>query len=131
MKKIASFLLIGIFIICCSSDKNIPDHHSLLGNWNWIESTGGFAGVTLTPESTGNTIILQISNTTIKKYVNGKLESELKYTIEIGPSIFGDKKPMIVYENDSKSSFELVDNQLILNEECNDCFQSKYLRKTP
>lgn len=128
MKKIF-LLFIGFLMMQCSTDKNLPENKSILGKWNWIESTGGIAGVTLTPKSTGNTITLEISKNTIKKFVNGNLESELQYTIEIGSSIFGGDKPIIVYENDSKSSFEIKNNLLILNEECYDCFESKYSKE--
>jgi hypothetical protein len=126
MKKLLLLLIAGLMIGSCSTDKNVPEYQAILGKWNWIDSTGGIAGMTLTPKSTGKTIQLEISKTIIKKFVDGKLESSQTYKIEIGPSIFGGEKPMIVYENDSKSSFEIKNNQLFLNEECNDCFLSKY-----
>ncbi|WP_418263203.1 hypothetical protein [Flavobacterium faecale] len=75
MKKILLFI-VGFLMMGCSTDKNIPEYQNLYGQWNWLESTGGIAGMTLTPQSTGKTILLDISNTTIKKYENGKLESE-------------------------------------------------------
>ncbi|WP_366187418.1 hypothetical protein [Flavobacterium ovatum] len=129
MKKILLLVVTGFLIGSCSTDRNVPQYQAVFGKWNWIESTGGIAGMPLTPQSTGNTIQLEITKTTIGKYVDGKLESEQTYTIQIEPSIFGGEKPMIIYENDSKSSFEIKNNQLFLNEECNDCFLSTYQKE--
>ena len=128
MKNIL-LLIIGFVMMQCSTDKNIPESNTLLGKWNWIESTGGIAGVTLTPKSTGKTIYLEISQNSIKKFVNGSLESEQKYTIQIQSSIFGGNKPMFVFENDSKSSFEIESDVLFINEECYDCFNNKYKKE--
>ncbi|GIZ09425.1 hypothetical protein FUMI01_21520 [Flavobacterium sp. UMI-01] len=61
--------------------------------------------------------------------VNGAIASETNYSIQTGASIFGGIKPMIVYENDSKTSFEIKENQLFLNEECTDCFLSIYQKE--
>lgn len=47
-------VLTVVTALCCSnSDENLNDNQ-LIGNWNWKSSTGGIAGVTITPESTGN-----------------------------------------------------------------------------
>lgn len=111
----------------CTSKKVNTDEPEITGNWNWIESFGGLAGILETPESTGNTIQLDISINTIKKYVNGELESSLSYVIETGESgILGGQQEMIIYENDFKQSFILNENVLFLYDECDDCFQHEY-----
>lgn len=42
--------------INCSSNKLNND---IIGHWNWVESSGGFDGRTLTPESTGDIMKLE------------------------------------------------------------------------
>lgn len=132
MKRYFTLLLIGFTFINCSNDdvENNTTDSGLIGTWNWIESSGGFDGRTETPESTGKNEILEISPTSIKKYSNGILDSDLKYSTKFGPStiIEGDHK-MIVYENDFKQSIILEENLLILVDECHDCFRRKFVRK--
>ncbi|NGY38519.1 hypothetical protein FQU23_013490 [Flavobacterium sp. XN-5] len=129
MRKITCLILVLFSIISCSSESSSTKNNSIIGKWNWVESSGGIDGRTETPKSTGKTIQLEISNSKIKKYVDEALVSETAYTIQTGTSIFGGEKKLIVYENDWKQSFSRADNQLFLNDECYDCFQNKYVKE--
>lgn len=40
------------------ADGVAPDAEGLVGAWRWVEASGGFAGETLTPESTGQSMLL-------------------------------------------------------------------------
>lgn len=128
MRKITYLILALFSIISCSSESNSTKNNSIIGKWNWVESSDGIDGRTETPKSTGKTIQLEISNSKIKKYVDEALVSETAYTIQTGTSIFGGEKKLIVYENEWKQSFLHADNQLFLNDECYDCFQNKYTK---
>ena len=126
MKKYFCLILVLILFNCTSKKVN-SDEPEITGNWNWIESFGGIAGVLETPESTGNTIQLEISSDTIKRYVNGGLESSLSYIIETDESgILGGPQEMIIYENGFNQSFILTVNTLLLYDECDDCFRHEY-----
>ncbi len=130
MKKHILLLFVALSFLSCSNDADTDTNAQLLGIWDWISSSGGIAGITETPESTGNTITLEISNSTVKRYVNGNLESELNYSIASGESIvFGEQREMVIYENEFKQTFGLAGNQLTLYDECNDCFVSQYERE--
>lgn len=110
---------------CSNDDHDIDDQ--VLGNWEWIQSSGGIAGTTETPDSTGNSIMLEITRTAIKQFINGTLSFETGYSIKSQEStIFGGIRNMIIYENGFKQSFERVGNKLFLSGECNDCFLSEY-----
>lgn len=127
MKKYCYIILSFIILSGCTRKKVNTEESEIIGNWNWVESFGGIAGILETPESTGNTIQLDISSNTIKKYVNGVLESSLSYSIETGDSgILGGTQEMIIYENDFRQSFILTGNTLLLYDECDDCFQHEY-----
>ena len=97
MKKILLFLiLIAILGINCSRDNDEEEINSaIIGEWNWIKSTGGFAGGTYTPESTGENRMLIISSDSIKYFTNGDLLSKIKYTID-------DQKKAIDYYNENR-----------------------------
>jgi hypothetical protein len=130
MKKTA--LLFSLFLLlssCSTTNKIGSDENALNGKWNWVSSSGGFIGKTITPASENKKTIIEISNSTIKKYENGNLIFESKYAIKEEPSIYGNERKMILFENDMpKQSFEIKDNKLYLSEECNDCYQSEYIR---
>ena len=126
MKKTIFLILIGITIFSCSSDdKN--SNTNLIGVWNWTGSSGGIAGTNETPESTGNTIKLEIMSNSIRSYLNDNLTSETSYTIEIKESLlFIEPREMIIFENGLRQIINLDGNNLTLIGDCNDCFTSGY-----
>tara|TARA_R110000868_G_scaffold105474_2_gene289807 strand:- start:72 stop:467 length:396 start_codon:yes stop_codon:yes gene_type:complete len=131
MKKILLFLiLIAILGINCSRDNDEEEINSaIIGEWNWIKSTGGFAGGTYTPESTGENRMLIISSDSIKYFTNGDLLSKIKYTIELR-DIYGESHEMIVPEFLGITQFfELNENKLTLIDYCNDCFVNEYMKE--
>jgi len=129
MKKI-TFIFAFFLLISCNHEVISPaSENSLNGKWNWISSSGGFAGHTITPETEKKTVVLEISNSAVKKYENGNLVFEYTFTIQTHSSIFGGDRKMIIPENDGiKQSFEIAGGKLSLSEECADCYQSKYER---
>ncbi len=130
MKKFIFLLMTLSFLISCSTTTDTDSTDQIVGEWVWIESSGGLAGTTETPESTQKEVTLHISNNSIKQYVNGTLESDRPYNIERRESvIYGDTREMIVYDNGFRQIFSTTGNQLILIGDCNDCFQAEYVRK--
>lgn len=130
MKKTILVILIGITIFSCSRD-DANSNISLIGIWNWTGSSGGIAGTVETPESTGNTIKLEISDSFIKSYLNGNLTFETSYTIEKRESlIFNEPREMMIPENGGiRQIIILKGNTLTLIGDCNDCFTSVYERE--
>lgn len=124
-----SFLLFG-FQACNSTNDSTKESNPILGKWEWIESSGGITGATTTPASTNTKNQLEISDTTVKRYVNGVLVATDSYSIETKKSIFGGEKQMLVYkEGNPSQSFSVLNDKLVLNDECYDCYQSKYSKK--
>ncbi len=81
------FTFILIALIGCSQNDNSNLSSQLIGKWKWIESSGGIDGRTETPESKGNAVKIEFTVSTMRKFVNGNLESEINYEIQSGPSI--------------------------------------------
>jgi len=132
MKNALLFFVFIILTACSSENSIVSKNKSLDGKWNWVQSTGGFAGTTSTPESSNQVIYIEFSGNSFKKYINGTLSSDLTFVIKTQKSIFGGEKPMLVSDNPTKDfgaiSFEIIGDKLHLNEECNDCFGSVYVR---
>lgn len=55
--------MIGIQITACEKIEPCQFEYSIVGEWNWLESRGGFTGSTLyNPENTGLVKILSFTN---------------------------------------------------------------------
>ena len=125
---ILTFVLISL--IGCAHEDNKILKSQLLGKWKWVESSGGIDGRTETPEGTGNAVTIVFTLTTMKKFINGNLESEVDYEIQSGSSIRTiQNTDLIVIENGIRFSVELNGNFLVLYEECYDCFQNNYIKE--
>lgn len=130
MKNTILFLVIIVFASFCSKDDEPKIATELIGSWIWIESSGGIAGVTSTPETTGNEITIEFTSEKYTKYINGVVDIEMTYKIENGNTIRKTENTyLIIYENERKQSIELIGNKLILFDECYDCYQNEYVKK--
>lgn len=129
MKKIITLILISILTLSCSSDDRVGDV-KLTGKWNWVKTTGGIDGYTETPESTDRTMKLEISENSIRKYLNGDLQFESNYSVEFEDN-HGEQVQIITYENQgiNLQILSLTENTLKIKEyQIADGFDYKYVR---
>lgn len=105
----------------------------VLGNWNWVESVGGFAGRTMTPKSEGFTLrlVFKFDNRS-EFYRNDTLSASTKFTIS-RQVIGSDSVKVISYENNPymyKSQYITVvhNDTLILQDLCMDCYRHTFTR---
>lgn len=131
MKNVIIYGLLVFILMCCSSASETNTvFKSIVGKWEWVQSSGGIAGQTTTPSSTNKSNELEISKTEIKIYENGNLIATESYSIATKKSILGGEKQMLVYTSGNPSqSFILDGNTLFLSDECYDCYQREYVRK--
>jgi len=132
MKNVLLLFLFVLLASCSSENSNVTASKKLEGKWNWIQSTGGIAGTTNTPQSSNQVIYIEFSGNSFKKYINGKLSADHTFIIKTDKSIFGGERQMIVNDNPityfPPMSYEIDGNKLSLSEECYDCFGSQYER---
>lgn len=128
MKKYIFIMFLGIICLSCSKNDNTSNSSLLVGTWKWIESSGGIDGRTETPITTGNSIKLEISSNSVKKYLNGNLVSESSYSIKF-EKYNGMQQEIIVYENQPDQIISLNGNYLTLFDKCPDCFQNEYVKE--
>lgn len=129
MKKYILLIAVGFSIWSCSvnDEKTTAD---LTGNWTWTGSSGGIAGTTETPESTGDERKLEISTDSIKSYLNGALYLKTKYTVETRESLlFQEPRNMIISEHGFKQVIDFDGDSLILTDDCYDCFTNGYKKE--
>ena len=129
MKKLF-LLLVLVWAISCERQDENSAKESLIGNWEWISSTGGIDGRTETPASTGKQVKIVITKDSVKVYENSVLKQKNSYKISREKSVLDNKiKDMIIYNSGFRDSF-MIDsqNQLHLIGDCFDCFGSSYKR---
>jgi hypothetical protein len=123
-------LIIAFGSLSCSKTTVAAD--SLEGTWNWEQSTGGIAGMTIkASEVDSKQMIFKVGNG-FEFYQNGKLIVKTTYNIETRQSIYSqDKVPQLVFPNDDfmRMSFRFIDGKLDLGDEAHDGFSHSYARK--
>ncbi|NMM48555.1 hypothetical protein [Marinigracilibium pacificum] len=127
-------LLLAVLIISsCSKSQNTPEiNRQIIGTWVWVQSSGGIDGRVDTPEKNGHDILLEISETKIKTFINDNIESIQDYHISIEEVMEGGTKEVIIYDdgNYQKQSIYFKGDSLILIDQCIDCFNHVYKKNT-
>ncbi|MDJ1473473.1 hypothetical protein [Xanthocytophaga flava] len=135
MKHLLFVAILLAFTQCSTNSVSPVEKYSstnLVGRWVWVKSTGGFAGTTYTPESTNTTMELEFTSDSHKRvYKNGQLISDLTYHIVQDTSMYtGKPGPLIEYDQEGQRvSYDFEKGDLILADECYDCFVSRYTHK--
>jgi hypothetical protein len=105
----------------------------LFGQWKWVKSVGGIAGVELTPPPEQH--LAFGPDGTVARYRDGTLVLSTNYTIvrEVQPLFGPDTLDVIHYSGSSLSqAFTIQHASLILSDQCIDCFVHLYTRiRTP
>lgn len=103
-----------------------------MGDWRWVSSGGGFAGIEVFRDTASKNILTMASNKTYKWCKSDTCSS--------GKWFFGskDKQTLLFFEAPkNKTNFPLTIEQIvpirivdtmILRDDCNDCFSNKFVR---
>lgn len=115
----------------CGNNPLAPTTQELLqGNWTWVQSTGGFAGETRTPTSTGETMSLRFLNPNAVEWTqNGVLTRATTY--QIFTSDDGGRRTIDYSEPLFGSDFQTLivgDDLLVLTDDCCDRFEYTFAR---
>ena len=123
MKKVL-ILLLALLTMSCGGSRD------LLGKWTWEETSGGITGQTESAETASKIPYLVITKDSIKEYENGILMEARAYHIKTRKSVrTGKRERMLFYDNGTNThTFELQGQELVLYEECQDCYQYRYLK---
>ena len=130
MKKI-QLALTYLIIFSCSKQaatREIKNSSLIENNWTWKQSTRRILGTTYNLTNSGCAKSLLINANEIKEFKNGISIATYQYTVSTQSSIYGGLRSIFVVNNKPKQSFEIVNNKLILADECYDCFTSAYLK---
>ena len=132
MKKLVIPFILSFLLLVSCSDKVLLESNEIIGTWNWASSSGGIAGVTYTPESTGENIVLEFTPDSIyREYKNDTLVVETEFSIIISESIYvQDSTKIITFDPGIIPRSIVFDspNDLTLRDEVYDGFINHYRR---
>ncbi len=82
-----SILLVLLFGLQLEGKAQKSILKKLSGKWNWIETSGGFAGDIVTPKSEGYSIQMEFTKKGVfKSFKNNVFNLEMTYKLEKGKS---------------------------------------------
>lgn len=128
--KLISFFIFIVILSGCSIMGSDSNSSQIVGEWEWVRSTGGITGKTVTPDSANvsNQHITFQSNFRFSYYQADTLVASGKYSLN-------DKKgaTIVSYNTDKKYFFDqrvqfVGKDTLILTDECTDCYINYYSR---
>ena len=102
MRKISFviFILLEVFLSCSKKTTSFVGK-SIVGNWQWINSVGGFTGHdTLKPNLDTSVILILAPDHTYKRTLNGQITAQGSYDLISVESIYGkSKREAIRFDN--------------------------------
>lgn len=104
------------------------DDVSIGGQWDWVESSGSFAGVTITPETENKTMKIIITEDFFQSYVDGVLSFQTGYEFIKSDELksYTDEGLVLKLDNGDRYAVFRYEDRLILREPCVDCWEHLY-----
>lgn len=130
MKKIGFLILLLLIVYGCKKNNPLEFSSSLIGEWSWINSCGGIAGICYTPKSTNQRINLVFTaDSMFNTYRNDTLKISAKFqTYLLPPSDMPGTPNVIKYNSSNQVKFSIIHYTLHLDDFCCDGFYSTYKR---
>jgi len=126
MKKILFFLIIFIFFNGCKKDNSLNYSSSLIGEWSWLRTCGGFVGCIGPEDEHSTNSIVFTTDSICNCYQNDTLRSSTRFHTHKLFSIDGkDSVNVIIYDSDGSLNFSITHDTLGLY---NSIFSSIYKR---
>ncbi|AYA37131.1 hypothetical protein D3Y59_08745 [Hymenobacter oligotrophus] len=127
------WLLSAVLLLAgCSTDRDVaPLDAQLQGSWRWVQTTGGIAGVRLTPANTGYQEEIRFeSNGSFYRLRDGKVIDSDTYSLFFTSAPADNRTPNLIRygKNSLGQSFEITENRLTLYDEAADGYISQYER---
>ena len=133
MKRLAiiSILFFTLLAASCVRSGEETTKSQLVGEWNWVQSSGGIAGQTVTPDSPGHSpySITFTGDNQFYLHRGDSLAQQGRYTLSLTRDA-----AMLHYKLSTQSDkisqqvrFNTSDT-LLLTDECTDCYRNIYIR---
>jgi hypothetical protein len=122
-------LLFWFLLMGCEAENANP---AIVGNWKWVQSKGGIAGLTIKPSEADQREMIFDSKGNFSLIQNGETTISALYELKNAKSITSmELLPMIVFPNEDimNMSYTIKNDSLFLIDEVYDGFGHTYFRK--
>lgn len=126
-----------LFAFACKKTDDVKpqtsDIKNMYGKWNWVQSSGGIAGATLTPKSEGYTGTLEItSDNTMSTYHNSTLLFHDSFTLTKDTNKNTNYAGVLTFKTNGTISYIMraTRDTLIMGDNFADGFTALYVRKS-
>jgi hypothetical protein len=130
--KYLLFLSSILFFFSCDTSTSVDSKDKIVGEWIWLQSSGGWSGTPISPQTVGYSVKLVFEEDGgYKEYRNDSLTIESSYTIERKPYGSSNKERdfLIVKKYYEERLIEFQDsNKLKLIDTCIDCYVHNYFK---
>jgi hypothetical protein len=133
MKFVFYVIVFALFgLTGCTKNTDNTTLTDLTGNWEWVKSSGGIAGVVQTPKTLGYTY--HVTYTKDGRYLqydkDGKLAYDESYIVSQATSILDNKeRNMVTLDSSTMFSFEIRNDSLFLYQEAYDGINVTFVKK--
>ena len=120
-------LVLMLTLITCKKDETVIEGTELYGKWDWVSSTGGAFGKTLTPATEGYTESMEFKATRMVEFRrNNVVSSEKAFSIAHDTKI--SNLPIIKLVDVLTWSYSVIGDSLYLYDVCETCYDHKYVK---
>lgn len=123
-------LLLGLLLVAgCRSASLEPGIDRLGGTWRWISSSGGIAGMTVTPASVNYTAQLRFSGNQVTVLRNDSVKGSTTFRLHGDSISYQSALPVFVYGGGMEAQLlAMSGDTLVLNDPCCDLFTHVFVR---
>jgi hypothetical protein len=120
-------LILLIAITCKKEEENKIEGTDLYGKWEWVSSTGGAYGKTLTPVTEGYALSMEFKETRLVEFrQNNAVTSEKAFSIVHDAKV--SSLPIIKLVDDLTWMYTIKGDSLFLDDVCSTCYDHKYVK---
>jgi hypothetical protein len=124
-------LMLLVLLAACRSAGTDPADERLNGEWEWIGSSGGIAGRTVTPESEGYTVHFTFNGNEVQIFRNDSLRATSLFTVRGDEVTYQPSISVFGFDGgiDTQTFVDLPGDTISLRDPCCDRFDHHFVRR--
>ena len=122
--------LLALMLVACSSASVEPGIDRLEGTWQWVRSTGGIAGNTITPASEGFNVQFRFSGNQVTVLRNDSVRATSTYTVRGDELTYQPSISVFTFDGgvDTQTLTPVAADSLLLSDPCCDRYSHLFVK---
>jgi hypothetical protein len=124
-------LILSLMVAACRSAGTDPADELLSGEYDWIGSSGGIAGLTITPQTEGYTVRFRFSGNQVTVFRNDSLKATSLFTVRGDEITYQPSISVLGFDGgiDTQTFADLPGDTIALRDPCCDRFDHRFVRR--